>query len=157
MTVNGVRPSAHSCARGRPCSNGRTRVTDNRETWRLLRARRAQSSGHSATGWEPGSEQVFCAEKRYFFLIYLSAMEDLLNCFKSRIRFLVSIRQVKTGSLLEVLLFYCGNFIQTSEPRQHLHATGPVAALGHSAAVRRLPGACSRALPISVCFLCFSW
>lgn len=59
--------------------------------------RRARAQASSATGWEPGSGQVFCG-KRYFFLVYLLAMEDLLNCFKSRIRFLVSIKQVGQAS-----------------------------------------------------------
>lgn len=87
--------------------------------------RRAQSSGRSATGWEPGSGQVFCGEKRYFFLVYLLAMEDLLNCFKSRIRFLVSIKQVERGVYLKFLLFHCGSSIQESEPGRRLHATRP--------------------------------
>lgn len=52
-------------------------------------------------------------------------MEDLLNCFKSRIHF-VSIKQVKLGVYLQFLLFYCWNFIQESEPRQSLHATRPL-------------------------------
>ena len=136
VTVNGDRPSAHSCAHGRPCSNGRARVTDNRETWRLLRARRAQSSGHSATGWEPGSEQVFCAEKRYFFLISLSVMEDLLNCFKSRIRFLVSIRQVKLRVYLKFYYFTVGMLSRQVNRGSACTPPGPVAALGQSPTVQ---------------------
>lgn len=110
-------------AHGRPCFNGRSHVKTRRTGGRSI-PRRVQSSGHSVTGWEPGSEQVFCREKRYCCLVYLLVMEDLLNYFKSRIHF-VSIKQVKLGVYLQFLLFYCWNFIQESEPRQSLHAPRP--------------------------------
>lgn len=106
-------------------ASARARGTDNRATAGRSMPRRAQSSGHSVTGWEPGSEQVFCGEKRCFFLVYLLAMEDLVNCFKSRIRFLVSIKQVELGVYLKALLFHWGSSTQESEPGRRPHATRP--------------------------------
>ena len=107
---------------------------------------RVQSSGHCVTGWEPGSEQVFCREKRYCCLVYLLVMEDLLNCFKSRIHF-VSIKQVKLGVYLQSLLFYCWNFTQEREPRQSCMPPGHC---GRSGSKSNGHSNCLGSAPVSV-------